>query len=107
MASSGTTSTFSPVTKALRLLLVRASPSVCSQKATNSRPPSSRPQRSSGARMPRHSGSSTASAMAKRAQMICSASSCPDSSFMVGKVVPQTATTMSRAISPWRSARIR
>ena len=106
MAISGTTSTFRPVTKALRLLLVRASPSICSQNARNSSTPRAQPQRRSGRRMPRHSGASTASAMAKRSQMICSASSRVESSFMAGKVVPHTTVTASRANRPSRSGRI-
>ena len=51
-------------------------------------------------------GSNTTSAIAKRSQMICSASSCADSSFMAGKVVPHTTVTMSRAIRPERSVRM-
>ena len=72
-AIRGTMSTFSPVTKALRLLVVWCRPSICSQKATKFSTPSPRPQRHSARRMPHHSGSSTSAAMPKRSQMICRA----------------------------------
>mgnify|MGYP006883655580 CR=1 FL=1 len=39
-------------------------------------------------------------AIAKRSQMICSASSWPESNFIAGKVVPHTAVTSKRAASP-------
>ena len=107
MAINGTTSTLSPVTNALRLLLVRARPSIWSQNATNSSSPSAQPHRRSLGRMPTHSGASTRSARAKRSQMICRASRCADSNFMAGKVVPHTAVTTNRAQRPKRSERIK